>query len=216
MTVDTSQRQVNIKIEALGKVFGRERIIRNFSYEFTHGSSTAITGSNGSGKSTLLKLLAGIIIADKGKITYFIEDSPIAAEELFRYISFCAPAQHLIEEFTLAEMLSFHLKFRKLLPGFDQKKLLELSYFKGEESKKINLFSSGMKQRLKLALALFTDTPVLMLDEPTTNMDDQGVKWYKEQILKMVDKRLVIVASNQPHEYEFCNQLISIGDYKQH
>ncbi|MEL7148905.1 MAG: ABC transporter ATP-binding protein [Bacteroidota bacterium] len=208
--------QLSIQVTGLAKVFGRERIVRDFSYEFLPGSSTAITGANGSGKSTLLKLLSNIVIPDKGKITYLNHSQPVAPEEIFRYISFCAPAQELIEEFSLKEMLDFHLKFRKFLPGIDQAEILRLAYFEGEENKKISLFSSGMKQRLKLTLALFTDTPVIILDEPTTNMDEKGIKWYQEQILKMLNNRLIIVASNQLHEYHYCKDIISIEAYKQH
>ena len=105
------QTQLTITVEGLAKTFGRERILRNFDHEFSANSSTAITGSNGSGKSTLLKLLSGMVVPDKGQINYFIDHQKVATEDVFRCISFCAPAQQLIEEFSLREMLRFHLKF---------------------------------------------------------------------------------------------------------
>ena len=210
------QGQISIHIQGLSKVYGRERIVKDFSYQFEALSNTAVTGANGSGKSTLLKLLAGMVVADSGEISYKGTTQEIAPEHIYRQISYCAPAQSLIEEFTLKEMLAFHLKFRSLSQGMTPDELLKLAYFEGDINKKISMFSSGMKQRMKLALALFTDTPVLMLDEPTTNMDEHGCNWYKEQIIKMVNKRLIIIASNQLHEYEFCNNLIRLEDYKRH
>jgi len=206
----------SIKVEGLTKTFNREVIVRNFNFNFDPGSSIAITGSNGSGKSTLLKLLAGIILPNKGKITYYNDDRVIAEDQWYWHISFCSPAQELIEEFTLEEMIDFHLKFRSFDNGINKSSFLEKTYFKGEEKKKIGLFSSGMKQRLKLSLALFTASNILLLDEPTTNMDEKGIEWFKSQIISNLNKRLVIVASNQKHEYDFCNEVIGIEDYKLH
>ncbi|MEL6556792.1 MAG: ABC transporter ATP-binding protein [Bacteroidota bacterium] len=216
MKENTSGQAFRITVEDLTKTFNKELIVRNFSYQFSTGTTTAITGSNGSGKSTLLKLLSGIIVPNKGKITYEHQKKLIPDEKWFRHISFCSPAQELIEEFTLKEIVDFHLRFKKFEENFSKEDFYEIAYFSEHINKKIALFSSGMKQRLKLALAMFTQSNVLFLDEPTTNMDLEGIKWYRENIIKIVPNRLVVIASNQKHEYEFCDQLISIADYKRH
>lgn len=205
-----------IKVKNLSKTFNREIILKDFSYSFKSGQPTAITGSNGSGKSTLLKLIAGLIVPNKGEISFLQNDTVIPEEKRYLQIGFCSPAQELIEEFTLSEMLDFHLRFRPLAYGITKKDFLKRTYFEEHDSKVIGLFSSGMKQRLKLGLALFSQSPILMLDEPTTNMDENGINWYREEILKLADKRLVIVASNQKHEYDYCRELISMAAYKGH
>lgn len=216
MEENISGQAFRITAEDLTKTFNKELIVRNFSYQFTTGVTTAITGSNGSGKSTLLKLISGIIIPNKGKITYEYKKKLIPDEKWFRHISFCSPAQELIEEFTLKEIVEFHLRFKQFDGNFNKEDFYERAYFSKHIDKKIGLFSSGMKQRLKLALAMFTKSEALFLDEPTTNMDLEGIKWYQENIIKIAPSRLLVIASNQKHEYEFCDQSISIGDYKQH
>lgn len=210
------EKPFQIIVEDLTKTFNKELIVKNFSHKFSKGCTTAITGSNGSGKSTLLKLLSGVIVPNKGKITYNYCDTPIPDEKWFEYISFCSPAQELIEEFTLKEIVDFHVRFKQFESNFNKEDFYEIAYFTKHKTKKIGLFSSGMKQRLKLAFALFTKSEVLFLDEPTTNMDLDGIKWYQENIIKIIPNRLIVIASNQKHEYEFCDHTIRIGDYKQH
>lgn len=216
MAINIPERNIQIKVENLTKTFNKEIIVRNFSFDFSVNKSTAITGSNGSGKSTLLKLISGIILPNKGTITFYKGENKIPEEKWFQHISFCSPAQELIQEFTLTEMIDFHLRFKILDNGMTKDDFLKQTYFRGHEEKKIALFSSGMKQRLKLALALYSKSQVLLLDEPTTNMDEEGIKWYHQNILKTIPNRLVIIASNQKHEFNFCDQKIGIEDYKQH
>ncbi|MGB3465287.1 MAG: ATP-binding cassette domain-containing protein [Cyclobacteriaceae bacterium] len=205
-----------IRVENLSKTYNREIILKEFSHHFSTGRPTAITGSNGSGKSTLLKLIAGVILPNRGQINFFQNQEVIKEEKVFRHLTFCSPAQELVEEFTLQEMLDFHLKFRSFANGLSKSDFLAKTYFQGHEKKKISLFSSGMKQRLKLGLALFTESGVLLLDEPTTNMDQEGIDWYRKNIINVLNDRLVIVASNQQHEYNYCEDIISMAAYKGH
>ena len=118
------------------------------------------------------------------------------------------------EEFTLSEMVDFHFKFKTFKPGIDKAALNEILNLKGSDNKMIRYFSSGMKQRLKLALAFCADTPMLMLDEPTSNLDTQGIDWYLNLVEKFSANRLTIICSNQEHEYSFCEQKLNISDYK--
>jgi len=205
-----------IKVENLTKTFNKELIVKNLSFNFTEDNNTAIVGANGSGKSTLLKLISGIITPNKGRITYKFDNQEIPEDKWFSHISFCSPAQELIEEFTLNEMIDFHFRFKKFDEKMSKSTFLEKAYFENHKNKKIGLFSSGMKQRLKLALAMFSESDILLLDEPTTNMDETGIEWYQNNIIKIASKRLTVIASNQKHEFEVCNQIIRIEDYKQH
>ncbi|MCR9252225.1 MAG: ABC transporter ATP-binding protein [bacterium] len=205
---------MDISAENITKRFENEWIVKDFSHNFENGSKTAIIGQNGSGKSTLLKIIAGIMLPNKGKIEYRVDKKVISAEEVYKKISFCSPAQELIEEFTLEEILKFHFKFRKPILNYNVQDIIELTYFKGNKNKLVKNFSSGMKQRLKLGLALFTESSVILLDEPTTNMDETGISWYQETILKLLNDRSVIISSNQNQEYEFCESHISMQDFK--
>ncbi|MFD2144923.1 ABC transporter ATP-binding protein [Mucilaginibacter antarcticus] len=131
-------------------------------------------GSNGSGKSTLFSVLNGSLGPSAGTITYALNDQPLEVEQVFQYLSLAAPYLELIEEFSLSEMIDFHFKFKAYKPGIDKQALTALLNLPGSADKLIRYFSSGMKQRLKLALAFCADTPILMLDEPTSNLDAQG------------------------------------------
>jgi len=183
-------------------------------YTFRGGESYAILGSNGSGKSTLLQVLNGSLTPSAGTISYELDGKEVAVEDVFQHLSLAAPYMEMIEEFTLAEMIDLHFKFKSYKAGMDNKAVIDLLAMNTNKNKLIRYFSSGMKQRLKLALAFCSDTPILMLDEPTSNLDAQGVDWYLGLVEKFALNRLTIICSNQPHEYGFCGHQLSISDYK--
>lgn len=181
---------------------------------FKAGERWAILGPNGSGKSTLLKVLSGHLTPSKGDIFFENQGVKIREESIYKKISYAAPYIELIEEFTLEEVLRFHGKLKPFLPGFSPASIYELLALPRSRQKEIRFFSSGMKQRLKLALAVCSDTPVLLLDEPATNLDVQGVEWYKNLISEYAAERLVVIASNDPHDAAFCGLHLNILEYK--
>ena len=209
---------MKINLQNAGKRFNREWVFRSFSYIFLPGRSYAITGPNGSGKSTLLQVIAGAVLHSEGKIIYDGSDpghstqQHIEPENAYRKISFAAPYLDLIEEMTATEFLNFHSGFKKLLTPVPA--MLSAVGLDQAASKQIRYFSSGMKQRLKLSQAFFSDTAVLLLDEPLTNLDEEGIAVYKKLWEDNVADRLVIVSSNDKQEYERCEEVISINDYK--
>jgi ABC-type multidrug transport system ATPase subunit len=205
---------MNITLENIGRRFNREWIFREINYNFDITGSYAILGPNGSGKSTLLQVLNGSLVPSAGTIKYFDKNKEIEAENIFNYLSLAAPYLEVIEEFSLNEMVDFHFKFKAFKPGIDKGALLEILSLPGSADKLIRYFSSGMKQRLKLALAFCADTPMLMLDEPTSNLDTQGIDWYLNLVEKFSENRLTIICSNQEHEYSFCKKHLNIADYK--
>ncbi len=205
---------MNITLQNIGRRFNRDWIFRNIDYTFTSGETYAILGPNGSGKSTLLQVLNGSLAPSSGNITYSLNDQAIEAEAIFKQLSLAAPYLELIEEFTLDEMIDFHFKFKPYRKGIDKEGLINLLNLEGGRHKLIKYFSSGMKQRLKLALAFCSDTPMLMLDEPTSNLDSQGVDWYLSLVQQFAADRLTIICSNQQHEYSFCKHQLNISDYK--
>ncbi len=204
---------MTITLQDIGRRFNQEWIFKGINYQFSSGGKYAILGPNGSGKSTLLSVILGNLSPSEGIITYK-EEKNIAVEKIYQYVSFAAPYLDLIEEFTLQETIDFHFKFKQLHKDFDEGMVLELLGLKKSQDKALKHFSSGMKQRTKLVLACCTETPILLLDEPTSNLDKQGVLWYHELIERFTDNRLVIVGSNQEAEYSFCNHFVQITDYK--
>ncbi len=201
-----------------GKRFNRDWIFRHLSYEFSPRQHYAITGPNGSGKSTLLQVIAGAIGISEGSIGYGAAYSPggyeIPPDQVYRYFSLSAPYLELIEEMTAAEFLLFHHSFKPFLPSLPIPAILCAVGLEAAANKQIRFFSSGMKQRIKLAQALFSDTPVVLLDEPTTNLDTDGIDLYRRLIREYGNDRLVIVSSNDVLEYDFCEKVINIMDYK--
>jgi ABC-type multidrug transport system ATPase subunit len=205
---------MQITLENIGRRFNREWIFREINYTFNGKGSYAILGPNGSGKSTLLQVLNGSLVPSAGAISYTKDGNAIEPENVFNYLSLAAPYLELIEEFTLNEMVDFHFRFKTFKPEIDKNVLNDILNLKGSQNKMIRYFSSGMKQRLKLALAFCADTPMLMLDEPTSNLDTQGIDWYLNLVEKFSANRLTIICSNQEHEYSFCRERLSISDYK--
>jgi len=174
----------------------------------------AVTGSNGSGKSTLLKCIAGLIPLTLGKVRYQINQKEISETEFFLHLAVSAPYLELPEEFTLSELLNFHFKFKKNIASLSIDEMLEIMYLTESKNKQIQYFSSGMKQRLKLGLCFFSDVPLLLLDEPTANLDQKGLGWYQEMIVSYGDNRTMVICSNDPREYTFCTEIIQMENYK--
>jgi ABC-type multidrug transport system ATPase subunit len=212
--VDTSLR--SILLEESGKRFNRDWIFRNINYSFQPGNAYAITGPNGSGKSTLLQAIAGSLYLSKGRVIYQAgtDKSELEPEQFFTYISIAAPYLELIEEMTAREMLTFHNRFKPLMQNITLDEILTLIGLEKSMDKQIRFFSSGMKQRLKLAQAIFTDAPVLLLDEPCTNLDKPGYALYHTLIENYCMHKLIIVSSNDAHEMDFCREKLDILDYK--
>lgn len=204
---------MTINLYKIGRRFNQEWIFRNFDYEFSSGSKYAILGPNGSGKSTLLSVILGSLSPSEGKISY-AGSKILSADQIYRHVSFAAPYLDLIEEFTLQETIAFHFKFKPFYGGHTEESVLDLLGLAKSQDKALKYFSSGMKQRTKLALACCTSTPILILDEPTSNLDSQGISWYHELIREFSADRTLIVGSNQEIEYSFCDHLINITDYK--
>jgi ABC-type multidrug transport system ATPase subunit len=205
---------MKITLQNIGRRFNRDWIFRNIDYTFTPGETYAVLGPNGSGKSTLLQVLNGSLTPSTGDIKYFLNDDQLEVDAIFKQVSLAAPYLELIEEFTMDEMTDFHFKFKSYRHGMNKDAVIDLLNLQGGRNKMIKYFSSGMKQRLKLALAFCSDTSMLMLDEPTSNLDTQGVDWYLGLVQQFAADRLTIVCSNQLHEYSFCKHQLNISDYK--
>ncbi len=205
---------MTISLTNTGKRFNRDWIFRHLEYQFISGNQYAITGPNGSGKSTLLQVIAGAIASSEGKIEYLIDAIPHPAEEAYKYISIATPYLELVEEMTLQEFLEFHQQFKPFRRSMTIPGMIATLGLEEAREKQIRYFSSGMKQRVKLGQAVFSDTPALLLDEPCTNLDAEGVSLYQGLMKDYSSGRLVIVSSNDEQEYRFCEEVIDIRSYK--
>lgn len=206
---------MQINLTQAAKRFHKEWIFSKLDFQLNTGHHYALIGNNGSGKSTLLQIMGGYIGLTKGKITWEQEGNTLNADNIFSKISIAAPYLELVEEFTALEQISFHKKFKPLLNKIDNKTLLNAVGLEKSGDKQIRNFSSGMKQRLKLGLAIFDQSPLLLLDEPCSNLDQEGMATYHALIQNYALDKLIIVASNDPQEYQFCDRSLTLAQFKE-
>lgn len=206
---------MTISLNQVGKRYQNNWVFKGIDYTFESGGQYALLGANGSGKSTLLRIVAGMQHANKGTLQYTFENRSIAAEQVFRHISYCAPGMDLVEEMTIEEFLHFHFTFKAIRPSFTVSTIIGEMGMQAAAGKFIHECSSGMKQRVKLAQAFFCDSAVLLLDEPCSNLDLQGVAMYSDWLRRYSAGRLVIIASNDEREYEGvpASHILSVQDY---
>ncbi len=193
---------VQISLEHISKRFLESWAVKGFTAEFKQPGSYVITGSNGSGKSTLLLMLCGFIRPSLGQIRWTHNQQMLLPEDLVKLMAYCTPQLTLDESLTVLEQAVFYFRFKPCVNELKVQQVLELAQLQSHFSKSVGQLSSGMKQRLKLALALCSDTPVLCLDEPLSHLDQQGKEWYSNMLTRFSKNRLVVVASNHnPDEY---------------
>jgi len=206
---------MQVELRDISKNFQSHAVFKGVNLTLPDGYRGVVLGGNGSGKSTLLKIISGALTPSSGKVVYREKDGEIAENYRYKKVAFCGPYTDLIEDFTLNELIDFQQLFRPFLPGIDKTGIVELVYLKTFQDKAIKTYSSGMKQRVRLALAVLADVPLLLLDEPTSNLDPQGKSWYTSLIKEFLGNRSVLVASNHlPQEYDFTNAEIDLHEYR--
>ena len=205
---------MSLNLINIAKKFKKDWIFRNVNYQFEIPGTYVIKGSNGSGKSTLLKLISSYLSASEGAQELILNSKDISIEDWSKHIAYAAPYFELIEDMYLDEFVEFYIKFKPLRNGISKNNLIKIAYLEASRDKQIKNFSSGMKQRLKLALAWLSDVSIILLDEPTSNLDKKGIEWYKNLATKYAEDKLVIVCSNNiPDEFFFCKHSLNIEDF---
>ncbi len=210
----TQTKLDNIILTDAGKRFNREWIYRHCNYQFEQGKTYAITGPNGSGKSTLLQAIAGSMQLSEGAIVWNNKNGSIEPEQIYKQLAITAPYLELVEEMSAKEFLEFHSQFKPLVADISIDEILSIIGLDKTANKQIRYFSSGMKQRVKLAQAIFSDVPILLLDEPCTNLDATGYALYHQLIENYCSNKLIVVSSNDKQEFDFCEEVLKIVDYK--
>ena len=202
---------MSLKLSNIGKKFKNNWVFKNIYLDFTLPGAFAIMGANGSGKSTLLQIISGQLSPTEGRTSLRIKNKEIYTENWPKHQVYAAPYFELIEEMFLDEFIDFYIKFKPLQKSLTKDDLIKIAYLEDSKKKQIKNFSSGMKQRLKLALAWLTKASVVLLDEPCSNLDEEGIKWYKNMALKYSKDKLVIVCSNNIEaEFFFCKYLLKM------
>jgi heme exporter protein A len=207
--------KIQIELENIGKKFGRRRIFSNVNFSFNNGVPLGIAGHNGAGKSTLVKIIANIISSSEGSVKYTVNEKSITKEEIFNHIGFVAPYLTFYAEFSPIENLKFFSQIRGI--EFDKNRAVELLTRLNIHKRKYDLlagFSSGMLQRMKFVFALYHNPEILLLDEPTSNLDDEGKTTVYDLINEYAKDKLIIIASNEKPDLELCGNILELEKYK--
>ena len=203
---------MNIKLNNVGKRFERNWVFRNLNHEFTEGNRYVVLGQNGSGKSTLLKVVSGNVMQSEGTLEYSIAGKTIAVENVFKQLAIAAPYLDVPEEYSLPEIITFHKTFKPFEDNLTEKEVIEIMELSHTKEKNYKHFSSGMKQRVKLGLAILSKNSLLLLDEPSTALDAKSILWYQNLITDFgKDKTMIVFSNNKEEEFGFCKERILLS-----
>jgi len=196
-----------LEVANLYRNFGLRKVLKDISFSLQDGDSLAIVGKNGSGKTTLLKVLAGLASPTRGKVTFTFDDRVIKRDEAKSLLSYVGPELTLYDSLTATENLIFFATMRGISLGRDlSDKILDMVGLGGRGDDFYRAYSSGMKQRLKYAVALLNDPVYLLLDEPTSNLDEEGKDIVSQIIARQKEQGILIMATNEPEEYAFAEK----------
>ena len=205
---------MRLELQNIGKRFNRDWIFRGVNLLLETGDKICLVGANGSGKSTLMRVMSGYMDSNEGELLISLGEANVPLDQLYKHISIAAPYLDLAEDLTLEEAFAFHQKFKPFDPNIELKTMIDLLQI-DHRKKAISLYSSGMKQRVKLAFAILSEVSLVFLDEPCTNLDGQGIQWYLELIDKFASDKIIVVCSNRKEEEApFADRLVNILDYK--
>jgi heme exporter protein A len=205
----------SLQVKGLKKNFGRRLIFEGIEFSLSSNFIFGISGANGSGKSTLIKIIAGINSPSAGEINYTDSGKKIIPEKLHNYIGFVSPYLVLYDEFSAWENLNYFSKIRDV--DFDKEKvesLLNKFLLFNRRNDLLKTYSSGMKQRMKFIFALMHSPKLILLDEPTSNLDDEGKESVYEIIENEGKKNIVIIASNEKSDLLVCKEKLKLEDFK--
>lgn len=206
-----SVTKIHLTLSGVGKRFGRHWILQDINEEFSEGDLIGIKGRNGSGKSTLLRILCGQLTPSRGSLSVEINRKSVTTNELYQYVSWSAPYLEIVEELTIREFLAFHFKLKAPLPGLNLEEIPAQLELEQVRNRKISDCSSGMRQRVLLGSALYANTPILLLDEPTVTLDEEAISWFHQQLKQFRGDRLVFIASNETSDLQDCERVLSLN-----
>ncbi len=207
--------EITLKVRELKKVFNRRLVFDNLNFQIRQGERLVVTGKNGSGKSTLIKILAGVLTQSAGSFQYLINDKKVDRESIFQIVGLVSPYLVLYDEFSAYENLYLFAKIRglKISEADINNILIRVDLFE-RRNDLLRTYSSGMKQRVKYASAILHDPYVLLLDEPTSNLDIAGKNFVDDLVMNFRSDGIVIVATNEAQDFKYGDRIINLDDYK--
>ena len=200
----------SIHLDGVSKRYDMQWIFRDLNSAFHLGNTYAIKGYNGSGKSTLLRILSAMESPTLGKRTYLQNKVALPEDKIYSILSFSAPYMNLPSHLKVIELIHFHAQFKSMTITPDE--LLEDVQLVKSKNKLFETLSSGQKQKIKLALAICNTDPVLLLDEPGTNLDNYNYKWFSDKILAHKEAKLICIATNESRDLDMCNESLVISE----
>lgn len=206
---------MRIELQHIGKRYQKEWIFRGVDARWSEGNCTAIIGGNGSGKSTLTQIISGFLSSSEGELRWTINDKNIPRDKVHQHVTMCTPVVQLWDDFTLRENVEFFLRFKAFRNGLNASDFMQLIELKKQEHRALKHFSSGMRQRVKLGLAIAAESSLLILDEPCSHLDDRAVQWYQQLLKSHADGRAIFVASNKDERETFlCTDSLDVAALK--
>lgn len=203
--------QIRLELDNIGKTYGRRRVLHNIYAELQTKDSLVVMGSNGIGKSTLLKIIAGLLRPSQGTVRFWVGGVSVGRDHRRDLIGFVGPDVYLYRELTAREHVLFIAQLRGLpVDDAQAAKILARIGLAGREDESVGSFSSGMLQRLRYALALIHRPAILLLDEPTTNLDAAGIALVDDIVAETAQRGIVIVATNDPREMRYGDMVLSL------
>ncbi|HNR07267.1 MAG TPA: ABC transporter ATP-binding protein [Saprospiraceae bacterium] len=200
---------MEVRIDRLSKRYQHGWVFRDLTHDFRNHQCYGIAGRNGSGKSTFLKIISGLLSATRGEVNYHLGGQTVSRENIYQEVNVAAPYTDLIEEFTLREMVRFHCRFKPL--SVDRAEdWIEMTGLSRAADRPLAFYSSGMKQKVKLALAMYSRGSLLLLDEPTSNLDDNARSWFFDHLEKQKGNKTVFIASNEAEDFRMCEEVIRL------
>lgn len=204
---------MRVVLDKVSKRYGAQRVLEDAQLTLEPKTTTGITGPNGSGKSTLLKIIAGALIPDSGSVSHFLNGTMLKEEEVFRQVSIAAPYLNLYDDLSLGQSFDAHRKFKPLREDIGADGFFERVLLSDARKKSVRELSSGMLQRLKLGLAILSDTPLLLLDEPGSNLDAAGLAWYHDLLKEHGSERTILICSNrEQEELKVCDEVLNVTE----
>ncbi|MBB4077709.1 ABC-type multidrug transport system ATPase subunit [Lewinella aquimaris] len=208
--METDIPQLRIELREVSKKFGREWVLKQHTATYVSGGIYGIRGRNGSGKSTLLRIIAGQLSPSRGDLKYTISGHDIPVGDIFRYVSWTGPYLEMVEELSVIELLEFNFTMKPLVVGLTPQSICERIGLGSFRDRKLTDCSSGMRQRVMLATALYAATPLLILDEPTVTLDFPAAEWFFGELDRFATGRLTVIASNDARDLVSCSLITDL------
>ena len=197
---DSNSAGIAVELQSVSHTFKLRPVFQPVTARVPAGSECLIRGTNGSGKSTLGRILTGELTPAEGQVTWLHETQAIEAEVLCLRSQRVSPVTALHPQLTIDELIAFQGQFQPWSSPSAASDLLNKAGLTKHTGKAYRDLSSGMQQRVKLALALAAQTGLIVLDEPCANLDADGIAWYRESLQAMRGKATLVVCSNDRSE----------------